>query len=851
MLLLLFPTAALAQIASATSHSGFPAPLDLARDPSTLTEPRHTPLLEQYIWTAGDVTALLPDRSKFPPQDQTLRIAPHYFRKTFTVARAPRAAVLYLAGPRSARVWINGDLVASFSRDIDQPLGVHVFSAEVGRALRTGSNTIAIEAVRGRGIGHAGSNALISQQSYGEVLVVKILARPPGSFQADTVGHALLISDTTWKSSAAAVSGWQQPKFDDSSWQRVESLGPIEGNPDFFQWNDDAGLYDWPGYLGMSPSLRTYKVRAVSVTHLYAGGGQFENVAALGPSGGEFGVTLPVASADPADPPHLLLDFGREIAGRLYVESACDCEEEISVSYGESIGEALSGQQFLGVNPLRIGPHQIARGPKSAFRYAYIRFLGSAPPAGSREPINPSPELRFRVLRAEGIAYPVTYRGSFESSDPLLNRIWLTSAYTVHLCMQDSIWDAPKRDRGRWAGDLTIEGSVISDVFGDRPALEDTLAHLAANTRGGTLDVNGIPGYTAAWVEALADLYQHTGDMEFLKRESGILHALLAHMERGLDANGHFIKSDQGWFFVDWSPGLNGRTPEAEYGTAMEYVRGFHAAVPLLRALGDTASAAHYQQYAEGLAEALRREAIGSGSPQADFGPRWQINALAVLSGVARPADDAAIWNGVLSHVKQDAWSDQTITPYFNFFVLEAMAQMGHREAALQWIRQYWGGMLAEGATSFWEAYDLRWPKDQPHLSLQADNTSGYRTSLAHGWSAGPAAWLQEELLGIRPTAPGFRTVEIRPDLMGLAWARGAMPTPTGIIRIGLKKEAGGTTITLDLPRSETAHVLVPVTQGSHAIFVNGHPHSTGQSPEALRRDLVLDQPGHYVIESR
>lgn len=794
---------------------------------------------------------MLPDHAKFPLREQTLRTAPHYFRKTFSLATAPPAATLYLAGPRSARVWINGVQAAEFSRDIDQPLGAHVFSVEIGSLLRAGRNTIAIEAVRGRATANGESNDLMSQQAYGEVLVAKILPAESASTPPDPAVPALLISDTSWKSSATAAEGWQRPDFDDGSWRPVESLGPIEGNPDFFQWSADAGLYDWPGYLGMSPSLKTYSVAASGITHVYAGGGSFNHLEDLRSTSNDAGftVTLPASGVNLADPPHLLLDFGREIAGRLYVESACDCTEEISASYGESEGEALSNEQFLGVNPIRIGPHQTARGPKSAFRYVFIQFLGSTGPVGSS-----SGRLAFRVLRAEGIAYPVHYRGSFESSDPLLNRIWESGAFPTHLCMHDNVWDAPKRDRGRWAGDLVIEGNVISDVFGDRAAIEDTLAHLAANTRGGARDVNGIPGYTAAWVEGLAGLYQHTGDLYFVQKQSANLHNSLLRMERGLNADGRFASTNQGWFFVDWSPGLTGRTPEAEFGTAMEYVSAFHAAVPLLRALGDDVAARHYEQFAQGLAAALRRQAgdsAQSAHEASEFGPRWQINALAVLSGVAPPAEDTAIWNTVLSHVKQDTWSDQIISPYFNFFVLQAMAQMGHRDRALAWIRQYWGGMLAEGATSFWEAYDLRWPKNNPHRSLEADGTSGYFISLAHGWSSGPTAWLEEQVLGIRPTAPGFRTVEIRPDLLDLAWARGAMPTPNGEIRIDLKQKGGGMSIALDLPSGEEAHVLVPVAAASSTVLVNGRPHSASRSVEAARREIVLDQPGHYVIENR
>jgi hypothetical protein len=113
-------------------------------------------------------------------------------------------------------------------------------------------------------------------------------------------------------------------------------------------------------------------------------------------------------------------------------------------------------------------------------------------------------------------------------------------------------------------------------------------------------------------------------------------------------------------------------------------------------------------------------------------GSTWQLNALGVLTHLSNP-DDTAAWDNVLAHVKQDAPSDQVISPYFNLYLLDAMTMTGHKQQALDWLRTYWGGMLAEGATSFWESYDLRWPKTNFHLSLQADGTSGYFVSLMDG----------------------------------------------------------------------------------------------------------------------
>ena len=76
--------------------------------------------------------------------------------------------------------------------------------------------------------------------------------------------------------------------------------------------------------------------------------------------------------------------------------------------------------------------------------------------------------------------------------------------------MQEDIWDAPKRDRARWVGDLHVSGEVINNVFADKFLMEQTLTRLRDDAGNG--HVNGIPGYSCAWICALADFHRHLGD---------------------------------------------------------------------------------------------------------------------------------------------------------------------------------------------------------------------------------------------------------------------------------------------------------------------------------------------------
>ena len=775
--------------AARAASQAFPAPLDPSRGITLGQQKAHLALKEEYIWTVGDVTALKPDHNKFPWSAVDRRTEPHFFRTHFSLSSIPQYGTLYLAGPRSATVFLNGTLVGQFSTNTDQPINFRVFHTDVSAALRAGDNILAVEAVRGRGV-VAGSSPVSTQQlAYGEVLAVKIFAGPFGSES----GEPLLISNKEWRSKAEGVpNNWESGGFDDSAWSHVQSLGPIESNIDFFQWSADAGMYGWPGYLGMSPSLRTLHLNAAQVTHVYDGSGGFQNIAFLtNPSASApFTVSIPSSSPTDAEAPSLLLDFGREIAGRIVFESSSSKAAVVSIAYGESDLEALAtgisseqrGGNYLGTNLVDIPADGVALGPKSAFRYVRIRFLRGAP------------ITKFRTIRAEAIVYPVQFEGSFESSDPELNRIWETAAYTAHLCMQDGIWDAPKRDRGRWAGDLDVEGRVILTAFGDTTLIEDTLRRVGDGTPPGE-PVNGIAGYTAQWITTLATLYAHSGDQPFIASEHETLLRLLQTMDRDLDpSTGLLTPFVRGWGFVDWAPGLYGNTTETMVGTTLEFLRAYQAAPALLRAAGDESHAKIYEERAVALRSACQKAFVSPSTRT--VGSAWQLNALGVLTHIFK-SDDTAVWDSVFAHVKQDAPMDQVISPYFNLYLFDAMAALaisskrstGSAHTGVECWRKE---QRASGSPMIYAG-----PRQTSifHCRLMAQAAISSRSLMD-----GPPVQLRgsaENVLGVQPAAPGYDAVDIQPSLLGLRFARGTVPTPHGPITIDIDAANG---ITLDLP---------------------------------------------------
>ena len=146
------------------------------------------------------------------------------------------------------------------------------------------------------------------------------------------------------------------------------------------------------------------------------------------------------------------------------------------------------------------------------------------------------------------------------------------------------------------------------------------------------------------------------------------------------------------------------------------------------------------------------------------------------------------------------------MSTFYGYYVLRARAAAGDYQGAMDCIRQYWGGMLDVGATTFWEDFNLDWldnaaridelvpaGKKDIHGDYGAHCYKGFRHSLCHGWAAGPTAWMSEYVLGVQILEPGCKTVKIEPHLGDLKWAEGTFPTPHGLIKVRHDKNEDGT----------------------------------------------------------
>jgi alpha-L-rhamnosidase len=164
--------------------------------------------------------------------------------------------------------------------------------------------------------------------------------------------------------------------------------------------------------------------------------------------------------------PHAVLDVGSETFARLRVQLRSGGPAILALTTGESVPEIHRyDRRVSDVFVLRDGETFVTS--PTGFRYVKLIALSAQSGAVTLEP-----------LQVQHIRYPAPRVGRFSCSDPLLSQVWAISADTLHLCMQNEVWDSIKRDQLSYMGDMVTEALAAYHVFGDVPLIRRSLAVL-------------------------------------------------------------------------------------------------------------------------------------------------------------------------------------------------------------------------------------------------------------------------------------------------------------------------------------------------------------------------------------
>lgn len=473
---------------------------------------------------------------------------------------------------------------------------------------------------------------------------------------------------------------------------------------------------------------------------------------------------------------YVILDFGKEICGGVRIVTAIvkGLTTKIRLVFGESVSEAMSSVGEKGATnhhsprdfDAMISNLSTLEFGRTGFRFVKIELEDE------------DAEVAFKSVI--GLCYLPEEKiiGKIETDDESINKILETAVYTCTLNMQDGYFlDGIKRDRLVWSGDMYAEIKTALFFFGVTSHMRRSLDFVRATTPDGFW-MNNIPSYDAWWVINVCEYYNYSGDSAYLAENLNNINTAMKELDACIDEDGTMDFGKTGKklglheFFLDWP---TDGTKDAVTGTALLIL---YAARIFKKTAKDKACYATICSINRKLQRYISEETS-----------KKQIAAFQALCG--QPSD------GLKLLLEKDGASG--FSTFMSYFILKALVASGC-DHTVDFIKEYYGGMLGRGATAFWEDFDVSWLDGSGRIDeipvtgkkdLHADYGQfcykGLRHSLCHGWSSGVVPFFIEEIVGLKILEPGFKKIAVRPDPGSLKYISAKIPTPYGVVSIEVK----------------------------------------------------------------
>ena len=715
---------------------------------------------------------------------------PPCLRKEFAVRKQVRRAMLHVTALGLADFHLNGHRVSEdrFTPGwTDYTNRVYYRAYDVTKWVRRGENALGAILADGWFSGYIGWN--LARDQYGSK------PRLRGQLQLDYADGSgeIVATGPDWKASGGAVreadfqmgesfdarlvNKWDEPGFDDSGWEPVVTgaeLSPaIQAHP--------------------APPVRTFaELAPQSVTE---------------PSPGVY-----------------VFDLGQNFAGVARLRISGRPGQKITLRFAERLRP--DGHIYTAnLRGARAADTYICRGhgvetwePRFTYHgFQYVEVTGLAGPPSKG------------MITGIALSSATTDAGSFQCSDPMLNRLARNIYWTQRANFMDIPTDCPQRDeRLGWMGDAQVyirAATLNEDVqsFFTKWLVDVQDAQRAdgeypdvAPLKGA--DNDGGPAWADAGVICPWTIYQVYGDRRVLERHYD-------SMARFID----FCKSRStpdllppGEFqcYGDWL-NIKDQTSNAVICTAY-FAYSAHLMSEIAETLGRTNDAVKYNELFRRVRAAFNRAYVADdgriqGDTQTDY-------VLALSFGLLDGDRQKQAAQFLVENIEKHGWHLATGFIGTKNLML-ALAQIGRDDVACRLIHNdtfpSWGFSIRQGATTIWE----RWDGWTPEKGFQDPDMN----SFAHYSFGAVYQWMVENIGGIHSDGPAYKQILIapKPDPR-LTSADTTYASIRGPIETHWTKKGAGLRLKVVIPPNTTATVIVPGA-GSRPVCESGR--LAGRSP--------------------
>ena len=567
------------------------------------------------------------------------------------------------------------------------------------------------------------------------------------------------------------TQGWQYPDFDDSGWQTPVSLPQS----------------------GLLPSQQQEKLLPRFIPLAQRTQHRF---------------TLPVTEIPPHSETSFVLDAGEEMCAFLrltvrggrgaritLLQSECYVTPQGKANRRDAVNGHLEGYADTytvgGAEEETYEPFWFR-----TFRYLQVTVHTQEKP------------LALAALTYEETGYPLHVQTSVHTDDESLDAIWDISLRTLRRCMHDTYMDCPFYEQLQYIMDTRSQ-----ILYTYAAAADDRLARQAIddfsraqrpdgllNASYPNVNTNVIPGFSIYYILMLYDHMMYFGDKALVRRYLPVVERSLGFFAQHLTAEGLVDKiggvngKAPFWSFIDWARDwmpTQGMPSAGSYGPitmeSLLYLLGLQRTAALCEWTGEKEAASGYQARAATLLAAIRAQCLGDDGLLADGPGRPErsqhAQVFGVLTGTLTPAEGQ---HALLCSLQDKRFTKCTVAmSYYLFRALEETGLYAHTDRC--W--DIWRRMLQNGCTTCVEA-------------------ESYARSECHAWGALALYELPSVVLGVRPAAPGYEKIRVRPCPGYLHKASGTVHTPHGDVRVAWELKSDR----LDLHIDASADVKTRIT---------------------------------------
>ena len=399
--------------------------------------------------------------------------------------------------------------------------------------------------------------------------------------------------------------------------------------------------------------------------------------------------------------------------------------------------------------------------------------------------------------------YDTAFAGRFSCDDPFLDEYWRRAQRTMYVCMRDTYYDCPDRERAQWWGDEVNELNEAFYVFDRKSDLlaRKGILELVSWARADGSMYAPIPCsnyYKELPMQILASVgwygfrnYSfYSGDETIVPLVYDAVHKYL-HETWKLDADGLPIYRSGEW---DWPDA--GSHQDAMAQNHLWYYLALKGELHFAKLLGKEADAAQITAMMTRISDALNETywtGAGYKTPGHTDVTDDRVQALAVVAGIVSPDKYPAILK-VFSE-------EYHATTYMQRYVLEALCLMGRPDLAQERMHKLYPTVMKPDGTTLWEHWNF-------------DGTNN------HAWAGGAVTVMGEYFAGVRPTSAGYKTFQVEPQMGTLKHIETLIPSAAGPIELVLDRR--GKTISMTLTVPDGALATVPSATGRTKSFGAG-----------------------------